>query len=551
MSRRGSVFQTVGSVRTGRSVFDLSYEKKFDCDMGQLIPILCEECVPGDIWSIGNEVVLRFQPLVAPILHSVHVYVHYFFVPYRLLWDDWEDFITGGVDGDFSIPVPSSSSPSHFLKGSLSDYFGFPIGYSGSGNLASGQGVNVFPWLSYNFIYDEYYRDQNLQEPHQDYSGSLSQYVGKLHYYRTSTDSMLANTVLNRAWTKDYFTSALPWQQRGTAPALPISGQTSAVFNFPAYAGSGGPGNGYVVGIDGLYNGTPPTQGGGVARGVPNGSNLNLAAPASSSWVDSMNSMYTAANVIDLSTASTFDIADLRLAFQIQKWLERNARAGARYTEFLRAHFPAFPRDDRLQRPEYIGGSRSPVVISEVLQTSATQSGVTPQANMAGHGISVDKNFCAKYHVQEFGLIMGLMSVMPRPAYQQGLDRQFTRRTKFDYYFPEFAHLSEQAILSQEIYATGNQDDDLQIFGYQGRYDELRVKRDMVCNNMRDTLDYWHLGRQFATRPLLNEDFIKCVPRKDIFAVQSEPGLLVNFGNRIRAVRPMPAEANPGLIDHF
>lgn len=565
MSRRGSTFQNVPSLKVGRSVFDLSYEKKFDCDMGQLIPIMCDECVPGDIWKIGNEIVLRFQPLVAPILHSVHVYVHYFFVPYRLLWRDWEKFITGGVDGDFvAVPPRFSGNSSLFSKGSLADYFGFPLGVDLSGSPNTDEPL-FFPWQAYNFIWNEFYRDENLQSalgPRPDYPEDPGYSGGAWYLGNVDGSFSVNNSVLRRAWTKDYFTSALPWQQRGTAPALPINGETSALFS-----------------PNSLYNLVVPLSGEFAhtnAPGAPTDTSIMMfqnstGGPSQLPTLQSNSILmdgeggdlgieprFLNDNVVDLSTASTFDINDLRVAFQIQKWLERNARSGARYTEFLRSHFPAFPRDDRLSRPEYIGGSKTPVIISEVLQTSATQSGVSAQGNMAGHGITVDKSFCASYHVQEFGLIMGLMSVMPRPAYQQGIDRQWLRRTKYDFYFPEFAHLGEQAIEEMEIYTQNSGATDPvsgvgnhSIFGYQGRYDELRVKRDMVCNNMRDILDYWHLGRQFSNAPLLNGDFIVCNPRKDIFAVQDEPGLLVNFGNIIKAIRPMPVQATPGLIDHF
>ena len=211
-------------------------------------------------------------------------------------------------------------------------------------------------------------------------------------------------------------------------------------------------------------------------------------------------------NTINLSSATTFNVADLRLAFQIQKFLERNARAGARYTEFLRSHFGVSPRDERLQRPEYIGGSKAPVIISEVLQTGSSDA-TSPQGNMSGHGIAVNSQFCGKYRASEFGVIIGMLSVMPRTMYQTGHDRQWLRRTKYDFYFPEFANLSEQAILNAEVYCSANDATDKSIFGYQGRYDEMRTKRNQVCGQMRDVFDYWHLGRQFTTTPGLNSSF--------------------------------------------
>ena len=500
MSKR-NVFSEVGGLHPRRSVFDLSYEKKLTCDMAQLIPVMCDEVVPGDVFKIGNQAVVRFQPLVAPILHEINMYVHYFFVPYRILWDDWEDFISGGVDGQFADPIPEWE-PTENIQGSLWDFFGFPVGVDPDGAYPLD-----FPRRAYNLVYNEYYRDENLQ-----------------------TEVALTNEkILNRAWEKDYFTSSLPWQQRGTAPALPISGTTSAIWPDASFLFSSGATPDVRLG-ESMYPNQMIISGTGNLAGAKN---------------------FMHSNTVDLSTATTFDIADLRLAFQIQKWMERNARAGVRYTEFLRAHFGVSPRDERLQRPEYIGGSKAPCIISEVLQTSSTDA-TTPQGNLAGHGITVSDAYCGKYHAQEFGLIIGIMSIMPRSAYSQGIDKQWLRKTKYDFYFPEFANLSEQAILNAEICATGTSSHNQDIFGYQGRYDEMRTKNSQIVSGMRTTFDYWHLGRQFDTGspPVLNEDFIKCVPRKDIFAVPSEPGLIVNFANIIKAFRPLPYMAVPGLIDH-
>ena len=319
---------------------------------------------------------------------------------------------------------------------------------------------------------------------------------------------------------KSYFTASLPWQQRGTPPALPISGTTKAIW----------------PGVDATH--APFTLQGDMATGPV------VYKPR---FGDTKGLLE--ANTIDLSTASTFNITDLRLAFQIQKWMERNARAGARYTESLQAHFGVSPRDERLQRPEYIGGSKSPVIISEVLQTSSSDA-TSPQGNMAGHGVSASATFCGKYRATEHGLIIGIMSIMPRTMYQQGHDRQWLRKTRYDFYTPEFANLSEQAILNCELYTTAVDATNKGIFGYQGRYDEMRTKKNMVCGQMRDTFDYWHLGRIFSTQPGLNSSFLQCVPDKRIFAAPSEPGFIVQFANLIKAWRPMPIQSEPGLIDH-
>jgi len=514
-----NLFNNVSKLRPGRSVFDLSYEKKFNCDMGQLIPVMCDEVVPGDKFKISNEVVIRWQPLIKPILHEVNVFTHYFFVPYRLLWntsetDSWEAFITGGPDGTLEPVLPTwSLGVGSNEEGTLWDYMGLPINITPNGSFPL-----EFPKLAYNLIFNEYYRDQTLQ-------AEISLDTGSIQF---------------RAWTKDYFTSALPWQQRNPiAPSLPIVGTTSAEW----------PSN-----TDPVAGNVSYTDTGLIASGI--------------GWTAINN------NTVDLSAASSFDIADLREVVQIQKFLERNARVGARYTEFLGAHFGVSPRDSRLDRPEYIGGTKSPVIISEVLQTSTTgyessPTSLTPQGNLAGHGITADRNMVGSYRAEEFGLIMGIMSVMPKPAYQQGIPRQWLRQTKYDFYFPEFAHLSEQPISQAEIYANDVEIDNTKLFGYQGKYDEMRVKQNMICGTLRSgatvPLDYWHLARNFDSAPILDSTFISTGDatrvtgnepsgtfiRKDIFAVQDEYGLIVNYANKIKAIRPMPAASNPGLMDHF
>ena len=379
--------------------------------------------------------------------------------------------------------------------GSVDDYLGFPTGVT----LTPNTQYSAFPRYAYNLIYNEYYRDETLQ-PEVALGGSV---------------------IKNRNWEKDYFTSSLPFQQRGTAPALPISGTTKAVWG--------------AVQASGTYDVSP--------AGVFQTTLLPIYRPKNADTKG-----FLEANTVDLSSATTFNVADLRLAFQVQKWMERNARAGVRYTEFLRSHFGVSPRDDRLQRPEYVGGSKSPIIVSEVLQTSET--GTSPQGNMAGHGISASSTYCGKYRATEYGVMMGIMSIMPRSMYQQGINRQWMRKTKYDYYFPEFANLSEQAVKNYELYVSGDNTADDLIFGYQGRYDEMRTKQNMVCGQMRNTFSYWHLGRIFSSQPALNSSFITCVPRKDIFAAPSEPGLIVQIANLIKAWRPMPIQSNPGLIDH-
>ena len=533
-----SIFSEVRGNDVGRSVFNLSHVKRFTCDMGQLIPALFLECVPGDTFKIGCEVVTRFQPLVAPILDNVDMYVHYFFVPTRLLMDgdkDWETFLTGGKDGkDTSVSIPlwsfsyadgTGTNPNNpFSNGvvdgkySLWSYFGLPTGDSTFvTKVRDANHVVTFPQRAYNLCFNEFYRDENL--------------VDEI--------SLNNSTILYRAWKKDYFTSSLPWQQRGISPALPISGNIplrgDLVLTNPSFAISTGNTNSLV------FRGTEAITG----KTGNYGEAVSVNASVLSSSTASVN----------LENASTFNVAVLREAFQIQRWLELNARAGVRYTEFLKAHFGYAPLDEVLQRPEYLGGTKSEVVISEVLQTSGTTD-TSPQGNLAGHGLGATSDFITTYTCKEFGYIIGIVSWMPKPSYQQGVNRMFTRRTKYDFYFPEFAHLSEQAVTKGEIYATGDETHDNSIFGYQSAYAEMKYMPSINCADMRDTYKYWHLGRIFTSDPSLNAGFLTTNSaysggiRKDIFSVQNEPGLKVEFGNVVEAIRPMPVYGTPGFMDH-
>ncbi len=552
-----SVFSSVLGNKVGRSVFDLSHVKRFTCDMGQLIPVYFDECVPGDTRKIGMQCVTRFQPLVAPILDSVDLTVHYFFVPTRLLMDkeeDWNTFLTGGIDGkDESVSLPlftfgsydgSSNLNQPFSNGnaygkySLWDYFGLPIFSDSSFNynsVVSANHVLAFPQRCYNLVFNEFYRDQTLV-PEVDKGNS---------------------TILYRAWKKDYFTSALPWQQRGIAPALPLSGTVPVTFVNP-------------VGMTSFKLGVGPNEDVTLQAGVfdsshkyqPIGFQSSVNAPVFTPG-NSIN--YASANLggsatVDLSNAATFDVATLRQCVQIQRWLELNARGGVRYTEFLRSHFGISPKDEVLGRPQYIGGTKSSIVISEVLQTSRTEDSTetqkgSPLGRLAGHGLGASSDYICTFTAKEFGYIIGLASWMPKPSYQQGVNRIFTRKTKFDFYFPEFAHLSEQAVTNGEIYATGTAKDS-EIFGYQGAYNEMRYTPSFNCADMRDTFSYWHLGRIFDSAPKLNAGFLTTNPkfdggiRKDIFASQNEPGLLVQFANIVKAIRPLPVYGTPGFVDH-
>ena len=532
-----SSFTRVGGLNLGRSFFNLSYAKKFNGDMGKLYPVMCDEVVPGDVVKIGNDVVVRFEPMIAPIMQDVWLKVRYFFVPYRLLHRDcfeepgdtfdWEEFISDGVDGKTVTQILPRWVPTNNTKYSLWDYLGFPVGISPAGAYP----LN-FPREAYNFIWNEYFRNENLDS-------------------KVSLDN---ESILNVRWNKDYFTSALPFQQRGTAPVLSgdimyedAQGDWQKVFMQTLRGGYD-----MVAAYDD-----------GLSPSVASAFTGMSSADKDKNVV--LSGVFGTKTFQDLSMQAMerppkdgyspivfggFNIAQLRLCVQTQKWLERNARAGSRYTELLRAHFGVSPTDARLDRPEFIGGTKTPIIVSEVLQTSETSS--SPQGTMAGHGVAFDRNYVAKYRVEEYGLIMGLAYVVPKHEYGgQGINRQWLRRTKLDFYWPEFAHLSEQGIETAELYATNTESENVDLFGYIGRYDEMRHKQSMCCADFRSDYQDWTLNEFYASKPLLNTSFVECNPRKNIFAVQTYPALKFNFMNVIHAYSPLPLIGEPGLVDHF
>lgn len=496
-----NLFKSVPKARPPRAPFDLSYPKLMTASMGYLYPVLCEEVLPSDVWSIGLDCTIRCNPLVSPVIHPIDVRVEYFFCSYDMLDDDFEDFITGGEDGDDATTLPQADAYTT-TEGTLADYFGVPLGI----NLANVE-MLAYPWHGYWAIWNNFYRNQNV-------------------------DDEVANTTSTlekRRWEKDYFTAALPWQQRGTAVALPLSGTTNAEWDAADF----------TQGVP-AYNAGFSAGGGGTDYTM----HINNA-DAISAATGMLN-----ANVVDFADATTYDLADIRLASATQRILERLARTGARFTEYLKATFGVAPSDERMERPEFLGGAKFPLVVSEVLQTS--ESGTTDQGNLAGHGIAYSQQTVCKFRAKEHGLIMGLLSICPKPVYQQGIHRQWLRQTRFDFYDPLFAGLSEQAILTQEIYASDNPTTNTTVFGYQGAWDEYRVRYGMVCGALRSdaaaSLDHWHLARDFGSAPNLNTAFVAMSPDTRIFAAPSVPGFIVNFGNVLRAVRPLTPYAVPGGI---
>jgi len=501
-------FQAVAGRRTKYSKFDLSHERKMSLNFSELIPIMCNEIVPGDKFRVNSEIMMRFAPMVAPMMHRVNVYTHYFFVPNRLLWDNWESFITGGRQGDELPTAPvvriQEDRKQYFDKGTLADYFGLPI-VDQAGSVSQVTSINALPFRAYQLIYNEYYQDQNLSEP-VDFS--------KADGLSDSGDHAKIMTMRKRAWEKDYFTSALPWAQKGESPNIPVEYSPQSRWYSEA--------------------GEAPTQEG------PIGTNTSAQVTGE------VNSVITPGRIENIEG---IDINDLRKTARLQEWLERNARAGSRYVEQILSHFGVRSSDARLQRPEYLSGGRQPVVISQVLnQTGSEGTDALPQGNMAGHGISVGSHgFNRRF--EEHGFVIGIMSVLPKTAYQQGIHKMWNRRDKLDYYWPEFAQLGEQEVENREIFYDPTGTVNNETFGYQSRYAEYKYQCSTVHGDFRDTLNFWHMGRIFDELPVLNEEFIESNPDDRIFAVTdpSEDKMYCQVYNRVDAVRPMPYFNNPTL----
>ena len=533
-----NVFENTDSLKIKRSGFDLSHEYKTTHDFFDIIPISVVEAIPGDVHKIGVSGVLRFQPMLAPILHRIKMRFNSFFVPYRLLDVNWENFITRNPDGDGVVALPvfdpdDYGTPANvYAAQSLWDYFTYPLL-----KPAAAACPLDYPRRAYFKIFNDFFRDENLET--------------EIDYLDTATNSF---SILKSAWARDLYTSCLPFRQKGTSPALPVFGSTSVTFTIPfadmssynqdqaripAFRNGDGSGN------MGLVSGTVGAAASGPVIWQ------NSPASSTSYWDVVSNN-----NTIDGTSMTSGDIADLRLAWQVQAWMERNARSGSRYVEFLQNQFGTSPIEEILQRPAFIGGLTSDVLISEVLQTG--EAGTTPQGTMAGHGVGIANGMIGSYRVKEFGLIMTFATVVPTPAYMQGIDRAWLRRTTYDFPFPIFAGLSEQEVYNAEVYTLDQTADptgatNFQPFGYTGRYNELRYQPNKVSSQMRTVFDYWHLARKFASAPALNAAFIRpnaaeITELKRIFAVPSEPGLICSYGINLQSYRPIPYMAVPSSL---
>jgi len=516
---KANLFNSVQLPKIGSNVFDLSHDVKMSFKMGGLYPTCVMECVPGDKVKIGTETMLRFAPLIAPVMHKVNVTTHYFFVPNRILWPNWEQWITGNLDvvPPWMYMVQESTLAGFPIK-SLADYMGMPtqltFNYKSFPD-PNAQVCSPFPLAAYNKIYNEYYRDQNLQTEVLD---TLTD--GANDGFR----AIAAGPVKPRAWQHDYFTSCLPWAQKGDAVTIPIGDVT---INYDSTSGGTVYRNLDGTAATNLSDARYTDAGGAPRDGSTTGTRFN---------VDNSSQLS--------GTAEAADINSLRRAFRLQEWLERNARGGTRYIESILAHFGVKSSDARLQRPEYLGGSKGKMVISEVLSTAET---TLPVGNMAGHGISVSGGNEFRYNVEEHGWIIGLISVTPETAYQQGLHRSLHKLNRLDYFWPTFANIGEQEVKNIELYANGNDVGDT--FGYVPRYAEYKFLNSRVAGEMRTSLDYWHLGRKFSAKPNLNGAFIQCDPSTRIFAVEdpSVDNIYGHIFNNIKAIRKMPKYGTPNF----
>lgn len=542
-------FSMLPKVNIQRSLFDRSHELKTSFNAGLLIPIFCDETLPGDTFTMDLASVVRTtSPFVKPVMDNMYMDTYFFFVPNRLVWDHWKEFMGENSSGPWTqqteYVIPQVTSPSGgWNHGTLGDYFGCPPGVA---NLP----ISALYARAYSLIWNEFFRDQNLQNPTNvpktdaDVTGSN----GSTY----ETDPCLYGMPLPVAKFHDYFTSALPEPQKGPSVSLPLGSSSPVVSK----------GNFWLQGNSSqsvlelfLPNVVDSSSGGTPGVWNVSSSSTILGEPLS----------YSSGLEVDLSNATAATINQLRQAFAIQRLYEKDARGGTRYIEVIKSHFNVDSPDARLQRPEYLGGKRIPLNISQVLQTGETGA-TSPQANVAAYSLTGDASSLFTKGFTEHGIVIGLACVRTEKTYQQGLSKIFSRRRRFDYYWPTLSHLGEQAILNKEIYAQGNSvldannnviDD--QAFGYQEAWAEYRYKPSQVTGQMRSSatgsLDVYHFADDYNSLPQLGDSWIvedkANIDRCLAFGSAVSDQFIADFYFKFRSARPMPVNSIPGLIDHY
>lgn len=549
---RGHRFSDAPAMYMKRTKFDRSHVYKTTFDSGKLIPVFVDEVLPGDTTRMSVNYFARLATPIKPIMDNIYLDWFFFFVPNRLVWEHWQNFCFEREDPDdntdYVIPTTSAGDTSDTSKsvGTLWDYFGLPIG------LPNGSGINVsaLPFRGVYLIWNEWFRDENLQKSVKIQKGDANEVFDSSRY--NDQPSWVSDLTVSgyvcppRGKRHDYFTSALPWTQKGPGVSIGLAGTADLVLssNNNPILFSGGSGNsafenmpvysakiGKEVDIQG-YTGEIANKG-----YLKFGSDVGLKGYA------------------DLDSSSIFTINSLRTAFQMQKFYERLARGGSRYTEVLRSFFGVVSPDARLQRPEFLGSFTKMVNVNPIAQTSSTDT-ISPQGNLSAYGVTAAKFHGFTKSFVEHGYIFGFVCARADLTYQQGINKMWLRSTVYDFYWPTFAHLGEQAIELREIYAQGSEADTT-VFGYQERYAEYRYKPSQITGKFRSSivngsLDMWHLSQFFKNAPTLNEEFIvENPPIKRIVAVQDEPEFLLDVGFKYTTVRPMPMFGTPGLVDHF
>lgn len=550
---RGHRFSDAPAMYMKRTKFDRSHVYKTTFNSGKLIPVFVDEVLPGDTTRISVNYFARLATPIKPIMDNIYLDWFFFFVPNRLVWEHWQNFCFEQEDPDDStdyvIPtVTAAANSDNNYVGSLWDYFGLPI--NTTNNLS---GINALPFRGVYLIWNEWFRDENLQKSVKIQKGDANEILDSSRasdqpswVFSSGTTIVSGHACPPRGKRHDYFTSALPWTQKGPGVSIGLAGTAPVQGEFS---------------ISGFQTGTvtaEDTQNSLQALAVAGKNGRISGYPEITSWPTknvTVGGLTQSGLIANLDESSIFTINSLRTAFQMQKFYERLARGGSRYTEVLRSFFGVVSPDARLQRPEFLGSFTKMVNVNPIAQTSATDN-TSPQGNLSAYGVTAAKFHGFTKSFVEHGYIFGFVCARADLTYQQGINKMWLRSTVYDFYWPTFAHLGEQAIELREIYAQGTEADTT-VFGYQERYAEYRYKPSQITGKFRSSvtggsLDKWHLSQFFKNAPTLNEEFIvENPPIERIIAVPSEPEFLLDVGFRYTTVRPMPMFGTPGLVDHF